>query len=79
VNAAPSGSVIKVCPGGYPEQVVIDKPLTLEGFITAGTEGAFILPPAGGIVQNDNPYSAQVLVQNTTGVTITNLIRLSFA
>jgi parallel beta-helix repeat protein len=74
VNAAPSGSVIKVCPGGYPEQVVIDKPLTLEGFITAGTEGAFILPPAGGIVQNDNPYSAQVLVQNTTGVTITNLI-----
>jgi hypothetical protein len=74
VNVAASGSIVKVCPGGYPEQVLINKPLTLEGFVTGGTEGAFILPPAGGIVQNDNPYSAQVLVQNTTGVTITNLI-----
>lgn len=53
VDAAPSGSTIKVCPGGYAEQVVIDKPLTLEGFVTADTEGAFIFPPAGGIVQND--------------------------
>lgn len=74
VDAAPSASVIKVCPGGYPEQVVIDKPLTLEGFINSGTEGAFIFPPAGGIVESDAPYAPQILVKNTTGVTITNLI-----
>ena len=32
------------------------------------------MPPAGGFVENDYPYSAQVLVQNTTAVTITNLV-----
>lgn len=74
MNAAASGSIVKVCPGGYPEQVLINKPLTWEGFVSGGTEGAFILPPTGGVVQNHSPYSAQVLVQNTTGVTITNLI-----
>ena len=74
VDAAASGSIIKVCPGAYAEQVVISKPLTLEGFIQAGAEGAFLFPPAGGIVENDAPYAPQLLVQNTSGVTITNLI-----
>jgi hypothetical protein len=75
VNAAPSGAVIKVCPGGYPEQILITKPLTLEGFINLGTEGALILPPSTGFVQNDSAgYAAQILVQNTANVTITNLI-----
>lgn len=74
VDAAASGSIIKVCPGGYAEQVVINKPLTLEGFIQNGAEGAFVFPPAGGVVQNDSPYAPQVLVKNTSGVTIINLI-----
>jgi parallel beta-helix repeat protein len=77
VNATPSGAIIKVCPGGFPEQVVIEKPLTLEGMIAQGTEGALILPPSGGLVPTDptNPsYALQILVTNTTGVTISNLI-----
>ena len=36
VNAAASGSIVKVCPGGYPEQVLIHKPLTMAGFVTGG-------------------------------------------
>jgi parallel beta-helix repeat protein len=75
VNAAPSGSIIKVCPGGYPEQVIIEKPLTLQGFISQGVEGALILSPPGGLLLNDTTnYQAQMLVKNTTGVTISNLI-----
>ena len=76
VNAAPSGSTIKVCPGGYPEQVVIEKPLTLEGITSAGAEGAWVLPPTTGWAATDPTSSntAQLLVKNTTGVTISNLI-----
>src|ERR1700683_1493850 len=35
VAAVPSGSIVEVCPGFYPEQVTISKALTLEG-ITSG-------------------------------------------
>ena len=31
VSSVPAGSIIEVCPGKYPEQVVITMPLTLEG------------------------------------------------
>ena len=75
VNAAPSGSTIKVCPSGYPEQVVIEKPLTLQGMIAQGTEGALLLQPSAGFVNSDTTqWGAQILVKNTTGVTISNLI-----
>src|SRR4029077_12937099 len=36
VNAVPFGSTVLVCPGTYPEQVVIAQPLTLKG-VTDGT------------------------------------------
>ena len=80
VNASPAGTVIKVCPGNYPEQVaIIAKNLTLEG-IKYGTEDAVvILPPAGGLVANTtdvdsgDPVAAQLVVQNTDSVSISNL------
>ena len=80
VNASPAGTVIKVCPGNYPEQVaIIAKNLTLEG-IEYGTEDAVvILPPAGGLVPNvtdvvsGNPVAAQLVVQNAGPVSISNL------
>src|ERR1039457_6459232 len=80
VNASPPGTVIKVCPGNYPEQVaIIAKNLTLEG-IKYGTEDAVvILPPAGGLVANTtdvdsgDPVAAQPVVQNTGSVSISNL------
>jgi parallel beta-helix repeat protein len=80
VNAAPTGSTIDVCPGTYPEQVLITKKLTLTGIPTAGgtQDAAVISPPAGGVIVNttdqQGAVAAQVLVQNTSGpVVISNL------
>jgi parallel beta-helix repeat protein len=80
VNASPSGGTIDVCPGTYPEQVLITKRLTLTGIPTAGgtQDAAVISPPAGGMVVNTTDQrgavAAQVLVQNTSGpVVISNL------
>jgi pectin methylesterase-like acyl-CoA thioesterase len=75
VNAAPAGSTIQVCPGAYPEQVAIEKTVSLQGIIKGGVEGVFILPPVGGLVPNDTINNVpQLLVKNTTGVNVTNLI-----
>jgi hypothetical protein len=80
LSAVPGGSTIKVCPGTYHEQVVIDKPLTLTGTTSGNLDLVVISPPATGLVANtvdvDNatlPIAAQILVQNTGPVTISNL------
>jgi parallel beta-helix repeat protein len=78
VNAVPSGSTIKVCPGNYPEQVLITKALTLMGISHAGQDAVVISPPVGGMIVNTTDQrgavAAQVLVQNTAGpVLISNL------
>jgi hypothetical protein len=70
VNAAPAGAVIDVCPGSYPEQVSINKMLTLKGVAdpSSNQDAAIIVSPAGGVVANavslstGNPIAAQVLV-----------------
>src|ERR1039457_2358627 len=50
VNAVPSGSTVKVCPGIYPEQVTIaNKNLTLIG---VGPTASTVVVPAGGLVVN---------------------------
>jgi hypothetical protein len=82
VTASAPGTIIEICPGTYPEQVVITRKLTLEGVAAPGQDGVVILPPGGGLVQNttdfdnaSNPVAAQVLVQGpfVAAVTITNL------
>ena len=81
VNSVPAGSTIEICPGTYPEQVVISKKLTLIGFAIGTTQdAAVIVPPAGGVVMNATdvstsaPIAAQLLVENTAGpVKISNL------
>jgi hypothetical protein len=82
VNAATSGSTVQVCPGNYPEQVLITKPLTVEGVTSrrgSSAAAAVILPPPGGVVANatgltsGGAEAAQILVQNTDGVNLTNL------
>jgi parallel beta-helix repeat protein len=80
VKSVPAGSIIKVCPGTYPEQVaIIAKNLTLEGIASPAGDAAVILPPATGLVANatdvdtGNPIAAQLLVQNAGPVSISNL------
>jgi parallel beta-helix repeat protein len=71
VTAVPAGSTIKVCPGNYPEQVVINKKLTLTGVASRSSDNPVLVMPAGGFVANTTglysgePLAAQILVQNT--------------
>src|SRR5258708_31341805 len=52
VSTVAAGSNVNVCPGTYPEQVVITEPLTLTG-VTDGTgDAAVITLPSGGLVAN---------------------------
>jgi len=79
VNAASAGATILVCPGNYPEQVMINKSLTLRGLKAQYSSGAVISAPPGGVVANatslvtGNPIAAQVLVQNASDVDMSNL------
>jgi parallel beta-helix repeat protein len=78
VNASPFGTIIDVCPGTYPEQVVITQPLTVQGVTDGVGNAAVITVPGGGLVQNGTsvsfgPVTVQLLVANTVGVVIKNL------
>jgi hypothetical protein len=77
IGTAPPKSTVEVCPGSYPEQLTISQPLTLKGVIS-GNAGAAVITGNGALAQNGTttdfgPVAAQILVQNTTGVTISNL------
>jgi hypothetical protein len=79
VTAAPAtGATIRVCPGPYPEQVTINKNLTLIGIASGTSDAAVVTVPLGGLVTNGVtdifgfPTAAQILVQNAT-VTISHL------
>ena len=75
---APTGSIIDVCPGTYPEQVVITKRLTLIG-VQSGTAGAtaVVAVPSSGVVPNvydihGHHIAAQIAVLDSSAV-ISNL------
>jgi parallel beta-helix repeat protein len=80
VNAVPAGSTVNVCPGTYPEQVSINKRLTLQGIASGTLNQAVVTAPAGGIVANTfslataYPIAAQIYVHDTArAVAISNL------
>jgi hypothetical protein len=82
VNAVPSGSTIEVCPGAYPEEIVISKPLTLTAFTSSTSEASnaevLIQIPAGGATGNvyDGIIGSvyyQILVSSTGPVNITDI------
>ncbi len=79
VNASDAGTTILVCPGVYPEQVTINKALTIRGVRSGTSDAAIIVATGGGIVANTsslatgNPIAAQVLVTGTAEVNISNL------
>jgi parallel beta-helix repeat protein len=78
VTAVPAGGTVRVCPGTYPEQMSINKNLTLIG-VSTGTSDAVVNVPPTPMLNNtfdfDHPsdlIAAQVLV--TSGpVSISNL------
>lgn len=78
VNAVPAGSIVEVCPGTYPEQVVISEPLTLMGMTDGTGNAAVITVPGSGLVPNatssgSGPVAVQLLVTNTVEVTVQNM------
>src|SRR5216684_2098655 len=55
VSSVAAGSNVYVCPGTYPEQVVITQPLTLSG-VTDGTGDAAAIPVLwGGLFAKGTP------------------------
>jgi parallel beta-helix repeat protein len=78
VSAVPAGSSILVCPGTYPEQVVITQPMSLTGVTDGSGDAAVITVPSGGLVANGThstigPVAVQLLVNNAVLVTVANL------
>jgi len=79
LNATPAPTIVEVCPGTYPEQVTISKPVTLEGIPSSNSSLVTLVPPSGGMVPNatllnGDSAAVQILVQNVAGaVNLTNL------
>jgi hypothetical protein len=71
VNGVPPGSTVDVCPGVYPEQVTITKPLTLQGVQSGNNAQVIITAPQGGTLDATVPVAipvvAQVAVVNSGG------------
>jgi hypothetical protein len=84
LDASPSPDIVEVCPGWYPEQITITKPVTLEGIAVGNQDQVQIATPASGLSVNANVYTgdnvpdpaaAHIYVNNVTGaVNLTNLV-----
>lgn len=77
VNASPVGSTIQVCPGVYPEQVRINKRLTVVGVEFNNQNQARIQPTAAVAnttsLFDGSPIAAVVVVDGAARVTLENL------
>jgi len=80
LDATPAPTVVEVCPGSYPEQITISKPVTLEGIAAGNSSYATVVVPPGGLTNNTTlaggqAAAAQILVQDAGGaVNLTNLV-----
>jgi hypothetical protein len=80
LNSTPAPTTVEVCPGTYPEQLVITKPVTIEALERGSAQGlVVVLPPSGGLITNatddfGSGVAAQVLVLATQDVTLRNLV-----
>jgi hypothetical protein len=77
VNAAKAGDTINVCPGTYPEQVMVTKKLNING-VNIANQGLALIDPANVLVNstgltNGSPVAAVVLADGTSDVNLTNL------
>jgi hypothetical protein len=74
VDAITPGGTVLVCPGVYPEQVVINRSLTLKAVVAGSAASAVIISPPTGLVSVGIGYAAHILVQATDGpVTISGI------
>jgi parallel beta-helix repeat protein len=79
VAAIGTNGTIEICPGTYPEQVVITRSMNLTGLTAGNSSYPTITVPAGGLVQNTLdldgafPTAAQLLITNGATVNIKNL------
>jgi hypothetical protein len=77
VLASPPGSKIQVCPGVYNEQVVITKPLDIQGVSYANQDQPLVKPnaaaPNSTSLTTGNPVAAIILVEATKNVTFENM------
>jgi hypothetical protein len=75
ITAAHAGETIDVCPGTYPEQLTITKPLTVRGVTIPGQGGVTITAPAAGL--QDMPTGSgsypQIYVSHAGSVGLVNL------
>ena len=72
INAANPGSLIRVCPGTYREQLFVNKSLSIEG-----DNGAIVLPSnmvANATGSSGSPIAAAILVKDSANVKIEGLI-----
>ncbi len=81
VNGVGAGSTVRVCPGNYPEQVVINKSLSLNGVASdTAFNPTLMIPSPGGFAANTSsltsgaPLAGQIVVMSpATDVEISNL------
>ena len=73
VDAASPGTVIRICRGTYPEQVHINKPLSLQGQSGVVIEPSNVTANATGTASGQ-PLAAIIVVKDTTDVDIRDVI-----
>lgn len=75
--ATPAPNIVEVCPGTYPEQLLITRHVTVEGISTSNADQVFITVPPGGFVSNvcseGIGQPVQVCVSNAVTVDLTNI------
>jgi len=71
VNAAAPGDVIEICPGLYPEQLILTQPVTLRGKEANGVKRVLLQPALVDL--QSLPSEAVITVLNTWGVKLENL------
>ena len=70
-----TAATIDVCPGTYPEQVTINRTVTLKGIVSGNGGAAIITSPSGGLVENPSGsgIEAQIYVEPGATVTISDI------
>ncbi len=76
IAAAVPNSTVLICPGSYPEQVTVTQPLTLRGLNLdiPGNDPVIVAPSGGLLVPNSTGDLAQLFVQASGPVDVSNII-----